>query len=66
MTFDSMNEFFYLTTAAPEMLEALEKVVAFTENLPVCPFCNCALDHRPDCLSHEIKTAVRKAKGETS
>ncbi len=50
--------------AAPDMLEALEKVIAITENLPVCPFCNCALDHRPNCLSHEIDAAIRKAKGE--
>lgn len=49
---------------APDMLEALEEVVALTENLPVCPFCSCALDHRPDCLSHEIETAIKKARGE--
>jgi len=50
--------------AAPDMLEALEEVVALTENLTVCPFCSCVLDHRPDCLSHEIDAAVRKARGE--
>ena len=50
--------------AIPDMLEALEKVIAITENLPVCPFCGCALDHRPNCLSHEIDAAIRKAKGE--
>ena len=49
--------------AIPDMLEALEEVVALTENLPVCPFCNCVLDHRPDCLSHEIDAAIRKARG---
>ena len=52
-----------LNKAAPDMLEALEEVIAITENLPVCPFCNCALDHRPDCLSHEIESAIRKARG---
>ena len=50
--------------AIPDMLEALEEVVALTENLPVCPFCNCVLDHRPDCLSREIESAIRKARGE--
>jgi len=50
--------------AATDMLEALEEVVALTENLPVCPFCSCVLDHRPDCLSHEIEAAIRKARGE--
>ena len=49
--------------AIPDMLEALEEVVALTENLPVCPFCGCVLDHSPDCLSHEIDTAIRKARG---
>ena len=53
-----------LIAAAPDMLEALEEVVALTENLPVCPFCSCALDHRPDCLSHEIDAAIRKARCE--
>ena len=51
-------------SAAPDMLEALEEVVALTENLPVCPFCSCVLDHRPECLSHEIEAAIRKARGE--
>ena len=50
--------------AVPDMLEALEEVVALTENLPVCPFCSCVLDHRPDCLSHEIDATIRKARGE--
>mgnify|MGYP000933944368 CR=1 FL=1 len=53
--------------AATDMLEALEEVVAITENLPVCPFCgavNGVQSHRPDCLSHEIETAIRKARGE--
>ena len=50
--------------AATDMLEALEGVVALTENFPVCPFCGCALDHRPNCLSHEIDAAIRKAKHE--
>ena len=54
----------HLIAAAPEMLEALEEVVALTENLPVCPFCSCVLDHRPDCLSHEIDAAIKKARGE--
>ena len=49
--------------AIPDMLRALEEVVALTENLPVCPFCSCVLDHRPDCLSHEIEAAIRKARG---
>jgi hypothetical protein len=53
-----------LIEAAPDMLEALEEVVALTENLPVCPFCSCVLDHRPECLSHEIEAAIRKARGE--
>ena len=53
-----------LVAAAPDMLEALEEVVALTENLPVCPFCSCVLDHRPDCLSHEIEAAIQKARGE--
>ena len=52
-----------LMEAAPEMLEALEEVVALTEKLPVCPFCNCVLDHRPECLSHEIDAAIKKARG---
>ena len=45
------------------LLEALEEVVALTENLQVCPFCGCVLDHRPDCLSREIEATVRKARG---
>lgn len=53
-----------LVAAAPDMLEALEEVVALTENLQVCPFCGCVLDHRPDCLSREIESAIRKARGE--
>ena len=53
-----------LIVAALDMLEALEEVVALTENLPVCPFCSCSLDHRPDCLSHEIEAAIKKARGE--
>jgi len=56
-----------LIAAAPEMLEALEEVVALTENLPVCPFCgavNGVQSHRPDCLSHEIEAAIQKARGE--
>ena len=53
----------HLIAAAPDMLEALEEVVALTENLQVCPFCGCVLDHRPDCLSHEIDAAIRKARG---
>ena len=52
-----------LIASAPDMLEVLEEVVALTENLPVCPFCSCVLDHRPDCLSHEIDAAIRKARG---
>lgn len=54
----------HLIAAAPEMLEALEEVVSLTENLQVCPFCGCVLDHRPDCLSREIESAIRKARGE--
>ena len=53
--------------AAPEMLEALEEVIAVTENLPVCPFCGAVKviqSHRPDCLSHEVEAAIRKARGE--
>lgn len=50
--------------AASAMMEALVEVIAVTKNLPVCPFCGCALDHRPDCLSHEIEAAIRKARGE--
>ena len=50
--------------AAPDMLEALKEVVALTENLQVCPFCSCVLDHRPDCLSHEIDSVIQKARGE--
>ena len=56
-----------LIAAAPDMLEALEEVVAITENLPVCPFCGAVKgvqSHRPDCLSHEIETAIRKARDE--
>jgi len=52
-----------LFRAAADMLEALEEVVALTENLPVCPFCSCVLDHRPDCLSHGIDQTVKKARG---
>ena len=52
-----------LIASAPDMLEVLEEVVALTENLQVCPFCGCVLDHRPDCLSHEIDAAIRKARG---
>ena len=51
-----------LFRAAADMLEALEEVVALTENLPVCPFCSCVLDHRPDCLSHKIEATIRKAR----
>ncbi len=49
------------------LLEALEEVVAITENLPVCPFCGAVKaiqSHRPDCLSHEIEAAIKKARGE--
>ena len=52
--------------AIPDMLEALEEVVALTENLPVCPFCGAVKgvqSHKPDCLSHEIEAAIRKARG---
>lgn len=59
-----MTDNAHLIAAAPYMLEALEEVVALTENLPVCPFCSCVLDHRPDCLSHEIDATIRKARGE--
>lgn len=51
-----------LFRAAADMLEALEEVVALTENLSVCPFCSCVLDHRADCLSHEINANIRKAR----
>jgi hypothetical protein len=53
--------------AIPDMLEALEEVVALTENLEVCPFCGAVKvvqKHRPDCLSHEIDATIRKARGE--
>ena len=53
--------------AAPDMLGAMEEVVAITENLPVCPFCGAVKavqSHRLDCLSHEIDAAIRKARGE--
>ena len=56
-----------LFAAAPDMLEALEEVVAITENLPVCPFCGAVKavqSHRLDCLSHEIDATIRKARGE--
>ena len=53
-----------VVAAAPAMMEALVEVIAVIENLPVCPFCSCVLDHRPDCLSHEIEAAIRKARGE--
>lgn len=56
-----------LIEAAPDMLEALEEVIAITENLPVCPFCGAVKavqSHRLDCLSHEIDAAIRKARGE--
>lgn len=52
--------------AAPDMLRALEEVVAITENLPVCPFCGAVKEvqkHSPDCLSHEIDQTIRKARG---
>lgn len=55
-----------LIEAAPDMLEALEEVVAITENLQVCPFCGAVKgvqSHRPDCLSHEINATIRKARG---
>ncbi len=57
----------HLIAAAPDMLEALEEVVAITENLPVCPFCGAVRvvqKHRPDCLSHEIDSVIQKARGE--
>ena len=57
----------HLIAAASEMLEALEEVVALTENLQVCPFCgavNGVQSHKPDCLSHEIDAAIKKARGE--
>lgn len=56
-----------LIAAAPDMLEALEEVVAMTENLQVCPFCGAVKgvqSHRPDCLSHEINATIREARGE--
>ena len=56
-----------LIEAATDMLEALEEVVAITENLPVCPFCGAVKtvqSHSTDCLSHEIEAAIRKARGE--
>ena len=55
-----------LIAAAPDMFRALEEVVAITENLPVCPFCGAVKEvqkHSPDCLSHEIDTAIQKARG---
>ena len=56
-----------LIAAAPEMLETLEDVVAQTVNLPVCPFCGAVKGvqkHRPDCLSNEIDSVIKKARGE--
>ena len=55
MKFDSMNEYFYITTAAPEMLRALEAVVGDSEE--------------SDYMSQEqirrlCREAVRKARGE--
>lgn len=53
-------------TAAPDMLRALEEVVALTENLPVCPFCGAVKgvqSHEPDCLSHGINATIQKARG---
>lgn len=49
------------------LLKALEEVVSLTKNLPVCPFCGAVKaiqSHRPDCLSHEIEAAIKKARGE--
>ena len=54
-------------SAAPAMMEALVEVIAVTKNLPVCPFCGAVKtvqSHSPDCLSHEIDAAIRKARGE--
>ena len=57
MTFDSMNEYFYLTTAAPEMLRALEAVVGDSEES----------DYMSQAQIHGLcRSAIRKAKGETS
>ena len=56
-----------VVAAAPAMMEALVEVIAVTKNLPVCPFCGAVKvvqKHRPDCLSHEIDAAIRKARGE--
>ena len=53
--------------AAPAMMEVLVEVIAVTKNLPVCPFCHAVKGvqkHRPDCLSHEVEAAIRKARGE--
>ena len=64
---EDKEEIASLIAAAPDMLEAMEEVVAITENLPVCPFCGDVKgvqSHRPDCLSHEINAAIRKARGE--
>ena len=64
---DELSSFISLHNGAPYMLEALEEVVAITENLPVCPFCGAVKgvqSHRPDCLSHEIEAAIKKARGE--
>lgn len=64
---EDKEEIASLIAAAPDMLKAMEEVVAITENLPVCQFCGAVKgvqSHRPDCLSHEINVAIRKAMGE--
>ena len=64
---EDKEEIAQMIVSAPDMLEALEEVVAITENLQVCPFCGAVKgvqSHRPDCLSHEINATIRKARGE--
>jgi hypothetical protein len=64
---EDKEEIAQMIVSAPDMLEALEEVVAITENRPVCPFCGAVKgvqSHRPDCLSHEINATIRKARGE--
>ena len=57
MIFDSMNDYFYLTTAAPEMLRALEAVMGDSEE---SNYMNQAQ------IYWLCRSAIRKAKGETS
>ena len=64
----SDSELYYSAcAAAPDMLEALEKVMGEldVEGLP-CPLCgrDLTIGHRHNCIWHVVASAVKKARGE--